>query len=873
MRKLFFNLIVWSLVFLLPSYCLSQRMEDVRISLQLKDVSLRTVMQRIESLTPFKFLAKAEDVENVLHINVNVTNQPVHSILEKILSGRSLEYKQIDGNILIRKSTVKQDTPSPGSIVFVNNQKYSLHGTIKSQRTGETVIGATITVAGSSIATISNEYGFYSLTLTKGEYAILVSVIGMKTKQIQVAMEKNIRLDITMEEEAKDLEVVTVTAASPGRSLRSPQMSVERINVQEIKNIPVLFGERDVMKTIQLLPGVKSAGEGNSGFYVRGGAADQNLILLDEAPVYNASHLLGFFSTFNSDAIKNVTLYKGGMPAQYGGRLSSVVDIKMNDGNNQDLGVSGGIGLIASRLNIEGPLQKDKSSFLLSGRRTYADLFLRLLGDSSLKKARLYFYDLNAKANFILGEKDRLYLSGYFGRDVLSQEDLAGIDWGNATGTLRWNHIFNKKLFSNTSLIFSNYDYRININAESTDYQILSSIRDWNIKEELQWYPNSSNTVTIGLNSIYHTIKPGEISVTNDQSTASQGLPDRYSLENALYLSNNWKASEKWGISYGLRVSAFTILGKGDYYTLDNDGKVNDTMHYDRGEAIKTYVNPEPRLALSYQLNSTSALKASYTRNTQNLHLISNSTSSSPTDKWVASTNIIKPEIADQVAVGYYKNLLDAQYEFTVEAYYKTMQNQVDYRNGAQIFTNDAIETQLLFGKGRAYGIEWLLKKKSGKFSGWLSYTLSKTERQIEGINNGDWYNARQDRTHDIAIVGMYQLNKKWVLSANWIFYTGDAVTYPSGKYTVDNEVYFYYSERNGYRMPNYHRLDLGATVQLKKRKKFSSELNFSLFNAYGRANAYQINFREGKDDPNKTEAVKTSLFTFVPSISYNFKF
>ena len=375
------------------------------------------------------------------------------------------------------------------------------------------------------------------------------------------------------------------------------------------------------------------------------------------------------------------------------------------------------------------------------------------------------------------------------------------------------------------------------------------------------------------INSIYHTIKPGEISVTGNRQRIAQGLPDRYSLENALYVSNNWKATDRWGLSYGLRVSAFTILGKGDYYTLDKDGKVIDTIHYDRGEVVKTYVNPEPRVAVSYQLNNTSALKASYTRNTQNLHLISNSTSSSPTDKWVASTNIIKPEIADQVALGYYKNLQNDSYELTVEAYYKTMQNQVDYRNGAQIFTNEAIETQLLFGKGRAYGIEWLLKKKTGKLNGWISYTLSKTERKIEGINNGNWYNARQDRTHDIAIVGMYQLNKKWTLSANWIFYTGDAVTYPSGKYTVDNEVYFYYSERNGYRMPNYHRLDLGATVQLKKRKKFSSELNFSLFNAYGRANAYQINFREGKDDPNKTEAVKTSLFTFVPSISYNFKF
>ena len=752
-------------------------------------------------------------------------------------------------------------------------QNYSLHGTIKSSRTGEAIIGATITVANNSAGSFSNEYGFYSLTLPTGNYTLSLSAIGMKLKRFEVVLTKDMQLDIALEDETKELETVTVSTTATSRNLRTPQMSVEKINVQEVKNVPVLFGERDILKTIQLLPGVKSAGEGNSGFYVRGGGADQNLILLDEAPVYNASHLLGFFSTFNSDAIKNVTLYKGAMPSQYGGRLSSVVDIKMNDGNNQDFGVSGGIGLIASRLNIEGPLQKDKSSFLISARRTYADVFLKLLGDSSMRKTKLYFYDLNAKMNFILGDKDRLYLSGYFGRDVLSQEELAGINWGNATGTLRWNHIFNKKLFSNTSLIFSNYDYKINVNTEASDYGILSRIRDYNLKEELQWYADLKNTVTFGLNSIYHTIKPGEISVGGDNGVVAHDLEDRYSLENALYASNTWRPGERWGITYGLRLSVFSILGKGDYYTLDNDGKVIDTMHYKAGEVVKTYVNPEPRIAASYQLNNSSALKLSYTRNTQNLHLISNSTSSSPTDKWVASTNIIKPEIADQVAFGYYKNLADNRYELTVETYYKTMQQQVDYRNGAQVFTNEAIETQLLSGKGRAYGIEWLMKKRTGRLSGWISYTLSKTERKIDGINNNEWYNARQDRTHDIAIVGMYQLNNKWTLSANWIYYTGDAVTYPSGKYRLDNEVYFYYSERNGYRMPNYHRLDVGATRQLKRGKRFTSELNFSIYNVYGRANAYQINFQESEEDPNKTEAVKTSLFTFVPSISYNFKF
>ncbi|MFL5771884.1 MAG: TonB-dependent receptor, partial [Flavisolibacter sp.] len=616
-----------------------------------------------------------------------------------------------------------------------SQEKFTLSGTIRSAKTGETIIGVNISVAGLTAATSSNEYGFYSLTLPKGNYTIQFSAIGLKTKQVEVDLEKDTQFSPGMEEGSKELETISVTASATGTNRRSPQMSMERINVQSVRHVPVIFGERDILKTMQLLPGVKSAGEGNSGFYVRGGTIDQNLILLDEAPVYNPSHLLGFFSTFNSDAIKNVTLYKGAMPAQYGGRLSSVVDIKMNDGNNQDYDVSGGIGLIASRLMVEGPLQKNRSSFLVSGRRTYADLFLHWFGDSSIRKAHLYFYDLNTKLNFQLGKKDQLFLSGYFGRDVLSQEELAGIDWGNATGTLRWNHIFNERLFSNTSLIFSNYDYEIITNTEATDYHIRSRIRDWNLKEEAQFFANTRNTLTFGVNAIYHTITPGEISVGNGTQAVTEELQDRYSLENALYASNTWRISDKWGLTYGLRLSAFSILGEGDYYNIDGNGEVTDTLHYSRGEIVKTYFNPEPRIAASYQLNDNTALKLSYTRNVQNLHLVSNSTSSSPTDKWVASTNIIKPELADQIAVGYYKSLRDPRYELNVEAYFKTMQNVIDYRNGAQIFTNEPIESQLLFGKGRAYGIEWQLKKKSGRLTGWISYTLSKTERLIDGIN------------------------------------------------------------------------------------------------------------------------------------------
>jgi len=870
MRRSFFiflTLLFGSLI--ISPRCEAQKIEDTRLTIGVTNASLKELIKVIEGLTPFRFLAKAEDIEGEANITLHLENHPLDKILTQALEGRNLYFQQIDKNILIKK----RNQPEAAFTAPASKQSFSLYGTIKSQKSGETVIGATVSILSTKIGATSNEYGFYSISLPRGEYTLLVSAVSMHSREQQVLLEGNTQLDVTLEEEIKDLAPVVVTSGTGGRSLASPQMSLERLNVKEINKIPVIFGERDILKTMQLLPGVKSAGDGNSGFYVRGGAADQNLILLDEAPVYNATHLLGFFSTFNSDAIKNVSLYKGGMPAQYGGRLSSVVDIKMNDGNQQDFGMSGGIGLIASRLNIEGPIQKGKSSFLLSARRTYADVFLKLFGDSSIKQTKLYFYDLNAKANFIFGKKDRIFLSGYFGRDMLKNEDVAGIDWGNATATIRWNHIFNTRLFSNTSFIFSNYDYNIDIGNESTDYRIRSRIKDWNLKQELQWYINPGNTVTMGANVVYHTIKPGEISVTGNTGSVEQGLPDRYSLDNAIYASNTWKINDRWNLAYGLRISIFSILGEGDYYTLNSEGKVIDTTHYEQGEIVKTYANVEPRMAVSFILNNTSSLKLSYTRNTQNLHLVSNSTSSSPTDKWVASTNIIKPEIADQVAIGYYKNLGNAIYELNVEAYYKAMQNQIDYRNGAQVFTNQAIETQLLYGIGRAYGIEWQLKKKEGRFNGWISYTLSKTERKIDGINNNLWYNARQDRTHDIAIVGIYQLNQKWTLSANWVFYTGDAVTYPAGKYTLDNEVYFQYSERNGYRMPAYHRLDLGATRQLKKGKRFSSDLNFSLFNAYGRANAYAISFREAEDDPNKTEAVKTSLFNFVPSITYNFKF
>lgn len=752
--------------------------------------------------------------------------------------------------------------------------KHTLSGTINDKETGEALIGATIRAQGlPATGTVTNEYGFYSLTLPEGAYELLFSYLGYQTQTKAVPLTANTKIDIALEEDARQLNEVVVSSRRPDGNVTNPLPGVVKMDLAEINKVPVLFGERDILKTLQLLPGIKSAGEGNAGFYVRGGGADQNLILLDDALVYNASHLLGFFSTFNSDALKDVTVFKGGMPAEYGGRLSSVLDIRMNEGNNQEYHVNGGIGLIASRLNVEGPIQKGKSSFLLSGRRTYADIFLRLSDDEAISNSSLYFYDLNAKANFTLSGNDRLFLSGYFGRDKFGFQDMFGIDWGNATGTMRWNHLLNERLFSNTSLIYSDYSYRINLSLGGNEVGITSIIQDWSLKQEFQYFPNPENTIKVGLQSTYHTVVPGELSYSGAAMLDIPPLQARYSWENGLYFSNNWIASDKLEIIYGLRLSSFSILGAGDFYSLNGQREVVDTTSYSSGEFVKTYVVPEPRLSGAWQLNEQSSVKASYVRTTQSMHLLANSSTSNPTDKWVPSSNIIKPQIGDQVSAGYFRNFADNRYEFSTEVYYKHMQNQIDYKDGTDITNSQLIETELLFGKGRAYGIEFFLKKKYRRFNGWIGYTLSRTERLIGEINESDWYPARQDRTHDISVVGILELTPKWTLSASWVYNTGNAVTFPSRKYQVDDQVVFYYTERNGYRMPDYHRLDVGATWQLRNTERFASELVFSIYNAYGRENAYIINFRESKLDPSITEAYQIALFQFVPAISYNFRF
>lgn len=757
------------------------------------------------------------------------------------------------------------------SILSFAQTHYTISGYVKDSTSGERLIRATITVKNhSNIGTLSNEYGFYSLTLPPGNYTLSVSSIGYAEKQIPVAVTSNQMLSVSLLPNGNTLSTVIVSSSARNNRIASPQMGVEHLSIKQANQLPVLFGERDVLKAVQLLPGVKPASEGNSGFYVRGGASDQNLILLDEALVYNPSHLFGFFSTFNSDAIKDATLYKGNSPAQYGGRLSSVLDIKMNDGNMEQYHVSGGVGLISSRIAVEGPIKKDEGSFLITARRTYADAFLKLSKDTTVNRNTLYFYDINLKANYKLSAKDRVYLSGYFGQDNLGLSNLFGLNWGNSTGTFRWNHLFGPRMFSNTSLIYNDYRYNINIDMPPVEGSINSRIRDWNLKEELSFFPNSNNSWRFGFNSIYHTIMPGTYSGTF--TLANQ--PFNHSWENAIYASDSWKANDKLNVDYGIRVSSFSVLGgQNPFYNLNANGTIADTLHYPSGSFVKTYIIPESRLSASYRLSENTSIKASYARNSQYMHLISNSAASNPTDKWVATNNIIKPEIADQISAGYFHNFKDNEYEFSVESYLKYMQHQIDYRNGANVLSNDAIEPQLVFGIGRAYGIEFMFRKNIGKLTGWLSYTLSRTELKMDSINNNQWYPARQDRTHDISVVGVYQLNPKWTLSAVWVYYTGNAVTFPSGKYQIDNRIVYYYTERNGYRMPAYHRLDVSATHKFKQHKHYSSELVLGLYNAYGRENAYVITFRQDPNDPSQTQAVQTALFRFVPSISYNFKF
>jgi len=752
-------------------------------------------------------------------------------------------------------------------------QEFTISGYIRSAETGEALIGATVFIEALNTGITTNTYGFYSITLPEGKHSLQYAYIGNQNKTEEIELTENINNNVELHPTSIKLAEVVISSKIVDKNIRAPEMGVIKIAPKEIETIPVLFGEQDILKTIQLMPGVNSAGEGSSGFYVRGGSADQNLIILDEAPVYNSSHLLGFFSVFNSDAIKDMSFYKGNAPAQYGGRLSSVLDTKMNDGNSKKLALSGGIGLIASRLTIEAPIVKNKSSFIVSGRRTYADIFLPLWKrDPGVKETKLFFYDLNAKANLNINSKNKIFLSGYFGRDIFKLSDIIGFSWGNQTATLRWNHVFGNKLFLNSSLIYSQYDYSIGYNVGEL-LEVTSGIKDYNLKEDFQYFINTKNTLKFGFNTIHHTFRPGEIKSENEEYFNTIIIDQKHALESAGYISHEFDLSKHLKLNYGLRYSNFVVIGPDTVYSYNDNDEITGSTSYAKGEIVQSYGTFEPRLTLNYIVNDKSSVKMSYARNAQYIHLLSNSTAALPTDLWISSSKIVKPQIADQIALGYFRNFKDNMFETSLEVYYKNFQNQIDYQNGADIILNEKVESQLVFGKGRAYGAELFIKKRSGNLTGWVGYTLSKTERSIDEIDNGAWYSVKHDRTHDVSIVLMYKLNEKWKLSANWVYNTGNAVTFPTGKYEIDGLAIPAYTNRNGYRMPEYHRLDLGATLANKKHEKFESSWNFSVYNAYARKNAYSISFRQSEDNPAKTEAVRQSLFQIVPSVTYNFKF
>ncbi|MFC2129426.1 carboxypeptidase-like regulatory domain-containing protein [Bacteroidota bacterium] len=759
-------------------------------------------------------------------------------------------------------------------VVLMAQQQYTLSGSITDAETGEDLIGVTVVAADLGRGAITNSYGFYSLTLAEGLHNIQFSYLGYETITRSLNFNKNQSINLELSPSSIALNEVTISSERRDKNITSAEMGIEKINLKQISVIPVLLGEKDVLKTIQLLPGISSSGEGSTGFNVRGGSMDQNLILLDEAPLYSSSHLLGFFSVFNADALKEVTVYKGGIPAYYGGRASSVLDISMNNGNSKRLSVTGGTGLISTRLTVEAPIVKDKMSFIVSGRRTYADWVAKAIFSEERvpNELRLYFFDLNAKINYSINDKNRLFLSGYFGSDVFGYSDQIGTDWGNSTGTLRWNHLFSDKLFSNTSLIYSNYNYGFNIGFDDISIRLTSGIQNHSFKEDFTWFLNPKNTIKFGGGITYHEFMPGEL--TSDGELDFEIIMDmKRALESSLYLQNEHKISERFSANYGLRLSMFNQIGPGWIYEYGEDNIPSDSSYFESDEIVQSYYGFEPRFSVNYILGNRSSVKVSYNRMAQYLHLLSNSTSGNPTDVWMPSSNNLKPLYVDQLAIGYFRNFLDNTIETSVEVYYKNIQNAADYEDGANIFLNEFAEATILTGMGRSYGLELYVKKKYGDFSGWISYTLSRTENKIEGVNDFDWYPVKYDKTHDVSVVATYQFIPRLSLSAVWVYTTGNAVTFPSGRYVIDGLLVPYYTERNGYRMPHYHRMDVSINFKGKKRKRFESNWDFSVYNVYNRHNAYLIDFRESETVPGATEAVKLSLFGIVPSVSYNFKF
>ncbi|WP_313806810.1 TonB-dependent receptor [Flavobacterium sp.] len=770
-----------------------------------------------------------------------------------------------------------------------SQEKFTISGTIRDLKTNERLIGVNVQTKESKANTITNEYGFFSLTLPKGNYTLLISSVGFQTTEETIDLSGNLTKNFSLSEISKELDEIVIVNKQKA-NIRKPEMSVNKLSIATIKQMPVVLGEVDIIKSLLFLPGVTNAGEGQSGFNVRGGGADQNLILLDEATIYNSSHVFGMFSVFNPDAIKDLKLYKGGIPSRYGGRVSSVLDIYQKDGNSNKFSLNGGIGLISSRILAEGPIVKEKGSFLFGGRASYAHLFLKLTDNDN----SAYFYDLNTKLNYKFDDKNSLYLSGYFGRDVFTLSEVFTNTYGNATINTRWNHLFSDKLFSNLSFIYSDYYYGLILDFVGFNWK--SGIRNVNLKYDFKHYLSENIKLTYGANANYYTFNPGTIEPLDDESSINyRQLDKKYALEPAFYIDAEQKISEKINISYGLRYSLFYRLGEStiNYYennlpvTYDEElqiyekGEPISTEYFKKYETIAYFDNLEPRFAIAYEINAKESVKASYHRMSQYLHLISNTASPTPLDVWTPSDNYIKPQLSDQIAVGYFRNFKDDNYTLEVETYYKTVKNRMDYIDGADLIANEAIEQVILNGKMRSYGLEVLFRKNTGKLNGWIAYTLSKSQQKTPGrtttevgINNSDWYNSAYDKTHNLAVTGNYKWNKKWTFGANFTLQTGQPVTFPNGKYVYQGITVPSYNSRNGDRLPYYHHLDVSATLTPKsaENKRWKGEWVFGIYNLYSRKNAASIGFRQNYET-GANEAIRLSIFGIVPSVTYNFKF
>lgn len=763
--------------------------------------------------------------------------------------------------------------------------RYTLNGYVKDANNGEGLIGVSVYVRENASGVATNPYGFYSLTLPTGDYTLIYSYVGYAKKEVKVSLTTDLTLDVELEEAARELEEVVVSVEREDENVKSVEMSVNKLEIKTIKKMPALLGEVDLIKSIQLLPGVSTVGEGSSGFNVRGGDISQNLVLLDEAPVYNSSHLFGFFSIFNPDAVKDVKLIKGGIPAQYGGRISSILDVRMKEGNSKKREINGGIGSIFSRLTYEQPFLAGKGSFIVAGRRSYLDVLAKPFMNKDLRDSKFYYYDLTTKVNYRLGNKDTFFASGYFGRDVFGGGSF-GFEWGNATATARWNHIFSPKLFMNLTAYYSNYDYSLSA-GEETDVNAFiwkSRIISSSIKPDFTFYLSPNNQVTFGGQYIHYHAKPASAFAISENERIDLSQAPKYADESALYVGNEQKIGERLSLQYGLRFSLFRNLGPGIYYEyIDVDpGRRKQPVlpgeSYSKGEVVKQYANWEPRLALNVGVTNTASIKASYNRTAQYLHLLSNTAASSPLDVWTLSSPNIKPQTADQVALGWFQNFADNAYDFSVEVYYKKLYNQIDYVPSSDLLLNNYVEGDLLFGKGRAYGAEFYLKKNKGKLNGWISYTLSRTERQIETISNNNWFPARFDKPHHLNLVAIYDLNKRLSFSGNFVFTSGTPATYPTNRFEFNGWAlpYNYTNVRNNNRIGAYHRLDLSATLKLQKKlfKTGEQEMVFSVYNAYNRRNPFSVFGRINEENPLKTEAVRYAVMgSIIPAITYNFKF